>query len=172
MNYWDRLKNNKLKEIEELENNKLKELQRLIKQNELKRQKIEDFKVKDLLDLDIRRFLRKHKYAKYQYGKEWSENNELIHVRNIIIELTIKDNKIVREVELYAPDCNIARYGDEIIEMMAEGNKQTQDFIDKYQPVIDKIYELAESDNYARTFDDYLKEVQNELQTTIGTEKI
>ncbi len=177
MNYRQQLENKKLEEIIKFE--------RWIKENEdanvkytktIQRLKLEEPEVEELkrlLTIDINNMLEKHEYNKYKdSGGSWGDD-PWEYDKYIKIDMYVIDGKITREVEFYKYDT--FGFGGECLEktfeILTNGKKETEKFIEKYQPIIDKIYDMSEKDNYARTFNEYLEEVENELQTTIRKRK-
>jgi len=122
---------------------------------------------KKLFEYDIEQFVKLREGDIIYYTKDagWYASWGYCE-RAISIRLLVKEKKIKKEVCFsgYAYDdyFNYVEL-DGLLDVLKNENERLQTFIDKYQPIINKIYEMAEKDNYARTFNEYLEEVENEL---------
>ncbi len=162
MNYWDKLKKENLKEIEYLERIN-KELIDKLKYIE---PKIED--VIKLFEDDIKNFVEggNGKTINYSEDSGW-HNNWDCGERQIQAILTFRNKKIKKLVSFNGKEWRDSfdyTELDGVLDVLKNENEILQTFIDKYQPIINKIYKMAEKDNYARTFEEYLKELENAKQ--------
>jgi hypothetical protein len=171
MNYWDKLRKENLKEVEYLERLNKRDKESIeVRKNEIKvykdvEQKIED--VIKLFDDDIKNFVEGENGKTIHYSKDigW-HNNWKCSERQIQAIFFFHEKKIKKQVSFTGKEWHDPfdyTELDGVLHVLKNENERLQTFIDKYQPIINKIYDMAEKDNYVRTFNEYLKELENEL---------
>ncbi len=163
MNYWDEIsekdKENK-KDIQEKIEKYKKELGRL-EQKLTEEESTTLNEIKRLFYDDIHILLYNQSYTLYNYthdGVGWSDVriNEFIDSGRIHFTLEW-DGRVVPFVE--CDELASTRLID-LIPFWETAVRLVRHKVDKYQLIIDEAHKLAEKDNYARTFNEYMEEVE------------